>query len=561
MNYKKITVSRFGGINERSDSLGEAVEMVNLTVTKEGSLKKRFGMRKILSLRGEKILASWEGTICGNECVLFVTSGGFYQYLSDAEAAIFLRPFFGNRAFLFEFDEKVYILSDVDLYSFDGGVVERVEGYSPVIAISTDQDGVCELFEAVNMLTPRRRQKFSTDGTNTVLRLLEKDVEKIVSVKYLGDTISPLKYGFDQASSTIMLDETPSKGENTIEVEYEAKNSDRAKILNYEKATVFGGGNDTRVFLYGSSDEPSYRRHSELGGGVSRADYFPENNFASLSGKVITSIIRHYDRQLIFCLDSAFYSTDELRQDSLGKYYHSFPIYALNSEKGHVGANAAILINNEPISVTYDGIYRWVSTSVRDERNAIKISSKVDGKVLGFLQRRNEFPIRLLDDDINEELWIVSGSEALIYNYALGVWYFYEGLDFVTFSRCFDTLLLGNEDGDVFVFEETEDELPIVYVSGKSILGNGTSRKDISSFIIEAISKNGGSFDIELFDAPKSFDSRVRLTLLGSDKADAFRHRLAFRRVRQLYFSLDGEVKDVIISGITFNFRERGILL
>ena len=561
MKNKKISISHFGGINEHSDSLSEAVEMVNLSVTKDGNLRKRFGTRKILSLRGEKILASWEGTIRGSECILFVTSGGFYQYLSGAEAAIFLRPFFGNRAFLFEFDEKVYILSDVDLYSFDGGVVERVEGYSPVIAIGTDQDGVCELFEAVNMLTPRRRQRFSTDGVSMVLRLLEKDVERIISVKHFGEAIDPSNYVFDKTNSTITLNEPYPKGENTIEVEYEAKSNDRAKILTYERASVFGGGNDTRVFLYGSSDKPSYRRHSEIGGGISRGDYFPENNFTSLSGKVITSIIRHYDRQLIFCLDSAFYSTDELRQDSLGNYFHSFPIYSLNSEKGHVGSNAAILINNEPISITYDGIYRWVSTSVRDERNAIKLSSKVDGKVLRFLKRRDEFPIRLFDDDINEELWVVSGDEALIYNYGLGIWYFYEGLDFVSFSRCFDILLLGNEEGDVFVFEDTSEVLPILYVSGKSFLGDGSSQKDICSFVIDAFSRDGGSFDIELFDAPKCFDSKMRLTLLGSKKTESFRHRLVFRRIRQLYFSLEGEVKDAIISGITFNFRERGRLL
>lgn len=556
MNRGKVTVNRFGGINEYSESFGEAIEMVNLFVTKDGNLKKRCDKREILSLRGEKLLASWEGTLRGIECVLFVTNGGFYKYLSGAEAAIFLRPFSAERAFAFEFGECVYILSDTDLYLFDGGIVERVEGYAPIIAINTDSSGSCELFEAPNMLTPRRRQRFSTDGSNVILRLLEKDIESIISVSYLGEVISPMNYAFVSDKNEIMLDDIYPAGENTIEVEYSAKTSRRKELLDYRRASVFGGGNDTRVFLFGSEQNPSYRRHSEIGDGVSRADYFPENNFVSISGKVITSIIRHYDRQLIFCLDSTFYSVDEIRTDSFGNYYHSFPIYALNSDKGHIGGNDAVLINNEPLSITYDGIYKWVSTNVRDERNAIKISEKVDGTVLRFLMRRDEFPIRLYDDDIRTELWIVSDDEALIYNYGLGVWYFYDGIEFVTFSRCFDKLFLGSDNGMISVFEETTSLLPIRYISGTSALGAEDTQKDIGFFSIDAKGKSGEGFGFELIGD----DEQNKTTLSFFANHEHFRRRLTLRRKRRLRFCIEGNLSEFYATFISFIFKERGRL-
>jgi len=560
MKKKKIAVSSFGGLNEHSEKLGEAIEMVNLVVNDEGRLIKRREMKKLISLRGESVIASWEGTLRGIECILFVTSGGFYKYLADAEAAIYLRPFFGERAELFEFDEKVFILSDVDLYCFDGGIVERVEGYSPVIAINTDSEGGCELYESANMLTPRRRQRFSTDGESKVLRLLEKEVESIFSVKHLGETLNSASYTFDAQASTVTLDTAFPKGENTIEVEYVASACKRAELLGFKRASVFGGGNDTRVFLFGSDDDPSCRRHSEIGGGISRADYFPENNFVSISGKVITSIIRHYDRQLIFCLDSTFYSIDEIRQDSLGGYYHSFPVFALNSEKGHIGDNDAVLIANEPVSVTYDGIYRWVSTSVRDERNAIKISDAVSSIVLRFLGRRDEYRLMLFDDDLNSELWIKSGDEILVYNYGSRVWYFYNGIEFSTFSRHFGKVLLGGSNGDLYCFEEGDGEVAIRYVSGESSLGDETSLKDVGRMVIGAGSKNGASLNIELVGDVGGADATHELTLIGGKESEKFRRRIVFRRTHRLGVSIDGVARDLTVSLMEFEFKERGRL-
>ncbi len=558
MVKRKYVIEKFGGIDEHSNSLSTATSMVNLCVTKERKLKKRDVLKKVISLRGEEILVSWEGTIRGVECILFVTAGGFYKYLADIGSAIYLRPFTGTRAFAFEFSECVYILSDVDLYSFDGGSVSRVEGYSPLIAISTDFSGSCELFEAVNMLTPKRRQQFSSDGQNKKLILLEKNIQSIVSVAYLGERLDKAEYTFNSVDSTITLNEVYPALENSLEVEYISGADRRSEVLAFEKACVFGGGNDTRVFLFGNSDMPSYRRHSELGGGMPRADYFPENNFVSISGKVITSIIRHYDRQLIFCLDSTFYSVDEIQSDSLGAYYHSYPIYALNSEKGHIGGNGSILIKNEPISLTYDGIYRWVSTSVRDERNAIKISSNVDGIYLRFLSSRWENPIRLYDDDIRCELWVVCGDEALIYNYEINVWYFYSDVGLVTFSRCFDRLLLGKADGDVCVFEEGEEEIPIRYVSGSGVLGEVDTQKELGGIEINATSSFGTEMDISFMADGDGECKGTFCAKFGKALSRIFRRRLLFGRFRQLAFVLDGKSNDVLISYISFIIKERG---
>lgn len=174
--------------------------------------------------------------------------------------------------------------------------------------------------------------------------------------------------------------------------------------------------------------------------------------------------------------------------------------------------------------------------------------------MLRFLSRRDEHTIRLYDDDIREELWVCSGSEALIYNYGLDVWYFYDGIEFVTFSRCFNKLLLGGLTGEISVFEETDDQLPIRYVSGKSSLGDCTALKDVSCFTVGIGSDESAELEISIAGGGETLRFPVRI--LGAIKEQ--RVRLSLRRRKNIALSVEGSASELAIGSISLTFRERG---
>jgi hypothetical protein len=64
-------------------------------------------------------------------------------------------------------------------------------------------------------------------------------------------------------------------------------------------------------------------------------EYFPENNFNTVGTKgEITSVLRHYDRLIIFLRGESFYSYQESRIDENGVEYNVFPTRPLSDSIG-----------------------------------------------------------------------------------------------------------------------------------------------------------------------------------------------------------------------------------
>ena len=90
----------------------------------------------------------------------------------------------------------------------------------------------------------------------------------------------------------------------------------------------------------------------------------------------------------------------------------------MNDSVGNKPYGQGQLIENNPFTF-YTGAHEWVATGVRDERNSVYKSDRVQVE----LDEINLSNIITYDYEKEGELWIASGVNVWIYNYRNDVWY------------------------------------------------------------------------------------------------------------------------------------------
>ncbi len=421
------TVNGFGGLDERrvfSDDAAFSPHMRNFRVTENGTLQKRHGLTALITAE-QAITGLWSGFLGGVRYLLFIAGGVLYRVDSENGLPVEMGEVGEGESALFQFGDLLYIKNANRYSRFDGEQVTEVEGYAPLIAIGCTPEGVGDSFEDINLLSSRRRVRFSCDGRATTFRLPEKQLASILSVT-LDGAVYTGSVSADLTAGTVTLETAPAEGINNLEILYDTGEDRREVILEASGVMLFGGDTDGHVFLWGNDTYPAYRFHSELASGVPSAEYFPENNYTIIGGSRITDIISQYDRQLIFTKERAYYSYCQLQTDTQGNVYASFPVYNLNGEKGSVLANMGCIMHNQPVTLCADGLNKWESTAVENEKNAVCFSGPIGETVRSLLAGGDFRGVRLFNLRATGELFFVIGDEAFVFHYPTGVWYAYD---------------------------------------------------------------------------------------------------------------------------------------
>jgi hypothetical protein len=135
----------------------------------------------------------------------------------------------------------------------------------------------------------------------------------------------------------------------------------------------------------------------------------------------------------------------------------------LNDSIGNKPYGQGKLIQNNPM--TFDtGVYEWISTTVRDERNANYISERIQSE----LEAIDLSTIITHDYKKQGELWIVSAKTVYVYNYRRNVWYKFTLADT---PKCFWEI-----DGDLFFGTSAGN---IMMFSDEALTDNGTKIADL----------------------------------------------------------------------------------
>lgn len=358
-----------------------------------------------------------------------------------------------NPSCFFEFGDKVYFFATEDLendedeirkmYEFDGTSISEVEGYVPLVAVATLPSGGGTDYEQINLLTPKMHQRFSANGTSTEFFIRDKGVQSIykVLVNEEEKTLTT-DYTVDTANGKVTFTNAPAEGVDNVDI-FWAENYDTSTyelITNNNHAILYGGYNDTKVFLYGNPDNVATIYYSDIGDMKPRADYFPANNFVRIGtdNYSITGIAKHYDRLVISKEHELFYAgyTDMEANDTLGNAVTlpALQNFQLNDTIGNIkGANhkgKLPVLDNYPIVISNKGIYRIMQSNVRAESNVQYISQRVQDWIDSNINNINI----VYDFEKRHEMWIVGKGgrvldaqfqtqDVMVYNYELDVFY------------------------------------------------------------------------------------------------------------------------------------------
>jgi hypothetical protein len=454
------TIDKWLGLNEDTSGdtelqLGESPYMPNYRITENYKLRKREGyLQRFASMGSFDIQGMWYGSINGTYYFLFAANGNVYKHNLTTAVNTSIGTLTSAKTFFFAFGEKVYMLNGTQYKSWDGTTFGDVAGYIPLIATATPPTGGGVPNEGINVLTGKKRQTFSGDNAATVYQVAETSIASVDQV-YVGGVLKTVTtdYSVNLTTGKVTFVVAPATGVDNVDIRWTKGSGQRTSVTAQKFAMFFGGQNDTRVFFYGDGTNKYY--FTGLAAGVPSAEYIPALNYREISSNEfdITDIVRQYDRQIIFTSGGeAWYSYYDPITLISGDVVADFPTFPLNQTKGNVAPGQSRLVNNNPFTI-FKGVQEWVATNVRDERNANYISKRVQPS-LDDLDLTTALTV---DWEKRWEYWMCFGTEVVIYNYRLDVWYKFQLTHTVTsLLIAHDELYFGTNGGQIMKFDESQ---------------------------------------------------------------------------------------------------------
>ncbi len=537
-----------------SDS--ESPDMVNFRVTQGYQLKRRDGYRAV-KRTSENLRGIWCGHLGGKRRYLSVEGSKLFTSDDGFDSLTYLGEVPGEGAVtFFLFHKELYLLTGSGIFCFDGEKLAPLEPYVPILTISTDPSGAGVLYEEVNLLTRRVRQLFSPDGKAQSFKTAVRNITDIVAVRNNGKELDQDQYYWDDIDRSVGLTFAPLKGIDTLEIEYLLWGEDVSdRILTCRFATAFGGASDTRAFLYGSSLHGEMRYHSALVDGKPSMAYFPETCVSLVgTGEPITSIVRHYDRQLIFTQRSAYYSYLEYREGSEGRQIASFPVLPLNEERGCIAQGQALLVENTPVTLSENGLVMWVSTNIRDERNAVIFSEAIRPALSDLSEKK---PI-LFYRKTSSELYLCFEGNLYVYSVPLKLFYYYAVPDILGFCQGEDGLYFYCEKGIFAVGGDTDDGRAIKACWRSKFWDFGSRSADKKLFSVSLYLKAGdeAQLDLTLKSENESEKLTKRVQIFGKSDGEKVTLRCTKRRFRALELCMETDAaSSVCIWGLDLKGR------
>ena len=445
-------IKQWLGLNENPDGdtaikLGEAAEMRNFRITKEGHLQKRPGYKTAVDC-GAAIQGLWNGNVGGTEYTLVSAGGKVYKLDLTAGTKTELGSITTAKTFFFGYGGNVYILDGSDYYKWDGTTFQSVEGYVPCVYTATPPAGGGTAYERVNKLTAKKSQQFSADGTATVYQLAETGVASVDKVT-VGGTEKTLTtdYTVNITTGKVTFVTAPAAGLNNVEIWWTGLGSDRETVTAMRYAEQYNGTTDNRIFLYGDGTNSAiYSGIDE--NGKPTAEYFPDLNVMAIgdSNTPITGMCRQFSRLIVFKRSSTYsvyYGQITLADGSLTAGFYVTPV---NRNIGNEAPGQIRLITNYPFSLHGGGVYQWKNGSnglTSDERQAKRISQRVENTLSGF-----KFSECItFENEYKQDYYIVWGDHAVLYNYTSDTWFVYSAFPATAFVMVGNEMYIGTASG------------------------------------------------------------------------------------------------------------------
>jgi len=206
-------------------------------------------------------------------------------------------------------------------------------------------------------------------------------------------------------------------------------------------------------------------------------------------------------------------------------------------------------VENEPCTLTSAGLCRWVSSNVRDERNAVLFSQPISL----FLEGKDLRGAKLFHRKETGELYLLLENLLLVYQYAQKVFYRYQVPLVRSFCQGEKEFFFSTENGIYQVGGSCDDgeKIPAYWRSRALLIGEEEKRKDLHS--VRLYARSPGEAAISVILHPEDREKEEKALFCDPEKEmweAGFRSKVRSFRTLALEIRADGD-EAVHLFGVT----------
>ena len=345
----------------------------NIVADGGGMPQKRLGYRTVQSL-GDIVYGLFGAEFGGTVKRLVHAGTKLYAWADDGTPAVLLSGLPRRKSRAVFLAGKLWIVTGGGFYSYDGTEAKRVSAsgaYVPTTTITRSPSGGGVSYEAVNLLTPYRKNAFQTDGKSVKFALDgEIDVSGAVRAWVWGEEITD--FTLDRAAGTITFPSAPAAPDAGASdglvvqfphtVEGYADRIDKCRII-----TTYGVGSNDRVVLSGNPDCPNLDWTS----GLYDPTYMPDLGYAAVGSEAtpICGYCRIGSSLGIVKADDGSDSTVFLRSAALSEDGEAvFTLQQTIAGVGAVAPGSFASLFDDPLFLSRAGVAAITSSSLTGEK-------------------------------------------------------------------------------------------------------------------------------------------------------------------------------------------------
>lgn len=383
---RQTVVRRFGGLDcrthETKAALSRSPDMQNLIAEQNDFLVKRTGWRTQHTygapIYGLFALPDGTGAVVHAGTWLFcrLHSGTQTVLCTDMHAAF--SQSFTVGGVLYLLDGHTYRA----VRRSAAGVWEAVKvqdiAYVPTTTISAAPTGGGASFEAVNLLTPRRINTFIGNGSATQFQVDAQGLDAgAVTASVNGTPVAVA--AVDRVTGLVTLAAAPPNGNGLANVSIAFSKTVPGyadKINKCRFAGLYGGKNDTRVFVAGNPAEPACDWQS----GLYDPSYFPDTGYTRMGtdSSAIMGYLKQYSSQLVVKAGGAQESTSFLRSYLMADDGTAlYPLTQGAQGEGAVSPRSFAVLRDMPVFLSARGVQGVFGTAVAEQRTIRPVSGAI----------------------------------------------------------------------------------------------------------------------------------------------------------------------------------------
>lgn len=345
----------------------------NIVADGGGMPQKRLGYRTVQSL-GDTVYGLFGAEFGGTVKRLVHAGTKLYAWADDGTPAVLLSGLPRRKSRAVFLAGKLWIVTGGGFYSYDGTEAKRVSAsgaYVPTTTITRSPSGGGVSYEAVNLLTPYRKNAFQTDGKSVKFTLDgEIDVSGAVRAWVWGEEVTD--FTLDRAAGTITFPSAPAAPDAGASdglvvqfphtVEGYADRIDKCTII-----TTYGVGSNDRVVLSGNPDCPNLDWTS----GLYDPTYMPDLGYAAVGSEAtpICGYCRIGSSLGIVKADDGSDSTVFLRSAALSEDGEAvFTLQQTIAGVGAVAPGSFASLFDDPLFLSRAGVAAITSSSLTGEK-------------------------------------------------------------------------------------------------------------------------------------------------------------------------------------------------